>query len=285
MKVGFVGLGVMGAPMAGHLVDSGAEVTVWNRTPKKAEPLFLAGADVAENLSDLAAHCDVICTCVSRTEDVQACLAAMTPHSKPGTLFIDHSTIAPDGAVELAIELKSKGLRFVDAPITGGSVGARAGRLTIFCGGDKPDVSLAIEVVKPYTKTAARVGPSGAGQQMKMANQIAVGGALLGLCECLNYAAKAGLSIEQAHELIGGGAGGSWAFANYGPRIMSKDWSPGFTVDNQRKDFAYCAEAAKEIGAVIPGTELVDRLLAELQEAGHGGWTTAALFETYAAKS
>src|SRR5579863_5275231 len=128
MKAGFVGLGVMGAPMAGHLVAAGEEVTVWNRTPKKAEPLFLAGADVAENLSDLAEHCDVICTCVSRTEDVKACLAAMTPHAKPGTLFIDHSTIAPDGAVDLAAELKSKGLRFVDAPITGGSVGAKAGR-------------------------------------------------------------------------------------------------------------------------------------------------------------
>jgi 3-hydroxyisobutyrate dehydrogenase-like beta-hydroxyacid dehydrogenase len=209
----------------------------------------------------------------------------MSPYGKAGTLFIDHSTIAPDGAVALAAELKSKALRFVDAPITGGSMGAQKGQLTIFCGGDEADVAQAIEVIKPYTKTAARVGPSGAGQQMKMANQIAVGGALLALCESLNYAAKAGLSVQQAHELIGGGAGGSWAFSNYGTKILNRDWSPGFTIDNQRKDFAYCAEAAKKLGAAIPGTDLVDRLLAELQNAGHGGWTTAALFEAYQAKS
>jgi len=285
MKLGFVGLGIMGGPMAGHLVAAGMDVTVWNRSPEKTEPLFAAGANIAENLRDLGESCDVICTCVSRTEDVQACLSAMTPHAKPNTLFIDHSTIAPDGAVALAAQLKSNGLRFVDAPITGGSMGAQKGQLTIFCGGDAADVEQAIEVIKPYTKTAARVGPSGAGQQMKMANQIAVGGALLALCECLNYASKAGLDIKQAHELIGGGAGGSWAFTNYGLKILSHDWTPGFTVDNQRKDFAYCADAAKKIGAVIPGTELVDRLLADLQADGHGDWTTAALFEAYQAKS
>ena len=285
MKLGFVGLGVMGGPMARHLVAAGLDVTVWNRSSGKAELLFAAGANIAENLEDLGRTCQVICTCVTRTEDVQVCLDAMVPHAKPGTLFIDHSTIAPDSAVAIAAQLKAKGLRFVDAPITGGSMGAQHGRLTIFCGGPEADVEQAIEVVKPYTKTAARVGPNGAGQQMKMANQIAVGGALLALCESLNYAAKAGLDIKQAHELIGGGAGGSWAFENYGPKILNHDWSPGFTIENQRKDFAYCSEAAKKIGAAIPGTELIDRLLAELQEAGHGDWTTASLFETYQAKS
>ena len=285
MKVGFVGLGIMGGPMAGHLVTAGQDVTVWNRNPEKMEPLFSAGANVAESLRDLAETCDVICLCVSRTEDVQACMNEMTPHAKPGTLFIDHSTIAPEGAVAIAAELKKKGLRFVDAPITGGSMGAQKGLLTIFCGGEAEDVAQAIDVVKPYTKTAARVGPNGAGQQMKMANQIAIGGALLGLCECLNYAQKAGLDLRQAHELIGGGAGGSWTFANYGPKILNHDWSPGFTVNNQRKDFGYCGDAAKKIGAAIPGTELVDQLLTGLQDAGHGDWTTAALFEAYQAKA
>ncbi|MHB8635987.1 MAG: NAD(P)-dependent oxidoreductase [Fimbriimonadaceae bacterium] len=285
MKIGFVGLGVMGGPMAGHLVAAGLDVTVWNRSPEKAEALFAAGANVAESLQDLAAMCDVICLCVSRTEDVKACIEALLPRAKPGALFIDHSTIAPAGAAAIAGELRANGFRFVDAPITGGSMGAKKGQLTIFCGGGEADVAQAIDVIKPYTKTAARVGPSGAGQQMKMANQIAVGGALLGLCECLNYAMKAGLDVGQALELIGGGAGGSWAFANYGPKILSRDWSPGFTIENQRKDFAYCAEAANTIGAAIPGTELVDRLLAELDVAGHGDWTTAALFEAYQAKS
>ncbi len=284
MKFGFVGLGVMGGPMAGHLLAAGRDVTVWNRTASKAEPLREKGAKVAGSLSELAKDCDAICLCINRTEDVQDCLSELTKTAKAGTLFIDHSTIAPQGAVQIAAELKSKGFRFVDAPITGGSMGAKNGQLTIFCGGDEADVQEALEVIKPYAKTAARVGPSGAGQQMKMANQIAVGGALLALCESLNYAEKAGLDIKQAHELIGGGAGGSWGFANYGPKILNQDWSLGFSVDNQLKDLAYCEEAAKETGAALPATELLDSLLTKVQQAGHGGKTTAVLFEEYQGK-
>lgn len=285
MKLGFVGLGIMGGPMAGHLLAAGHDVTVWNRTPAKAEALRAAGAHVADSLPALARSCDVICLCVSRSEDVAACVDAMTPHAKAGTLFIDHSTIAPDAAVAIAAKLEAAGLRFVDAPITGGSMGAQKGQLTIFCGGHEADVAEAMAVIEPYRKTAARVGPSGAGQLMKMANQIAVGGALMALCESLNYARKAGLDLAQAHDMIGGGAGGSWAFANYGPKILNRDWSPGFTIENQRKDFAYCAASAARLGAYIPATQLVDHLLKELDDAGHGDWTTAALFETYEAKA
>lgn len=270
--------------MAGHLVAAGGQVVVWNRSAAKAEPLRAKGAIVADRLAELAEQCDAICLCVNRTEDVQACLDEMTPSAKPNALFIDHSTIAPQGALYIAQDLKSKGFRFVDAPITGGSMGAQKGQLTIFCGGEVADVEEAIKVVKPYTKTAARVGPSGSGQQMKMANQIAVGGALLALCECLNYAEKAGLDIAQALELIGSGAGGSWGFANYGPKILNRDWSPGFSVDNQLKDLAYCAEAAKVSGATIPATELLDDLLTEVQRKGHGGDTTAVLYEAYQGK-
>jgi 3-hydroxyisobutyrate dehydrogenase-like beta-hydroxyacid dehydrogenase len=282
MKLGFVGLGVMGGPMAGHLAAAGGDVSVWNRTASKAKAL--SGVTIASDLEDLAKRCDVICLCVNRTEDVQACLDAMTPHAKPNTLFIDHSTIAPQGAIQIGKELHSKGFRFVDAPITGGSMGAQKGQLTIFCGGEEADVNQAIEVVKPYAKTAARVGPSGAGQQMKMANQIAVGGALLALCESLNFADKAGLEIAQALELIGSGAGGSWGFANYGPKILNRDWSPGFSVDNQLKDLAYCVDAAKVTGAAIPATKLLDDLLTKVQKAGRGGDTTAVLYEEYQGK-
>lgn len=274
-KLGFVGLGVMGGPMAGHLVEAGNDVTVWNRSAAKAEPLRAEGANVSDSLSDLGSSCDIVFLCVSRSEDVEACLRELTQQAKPGTLFVDHSTIAPAVALGLHDELRAKGLRFVDAPITGGSMGAQKGQLTIFCGGESADVDEAIEAIKPYTKRAARVGGAGAGQMMKMANQIAVGGALLGLCECLSFAKKAGLDVKQAHELIGGGAGGSWAFDNYGQKILNEDWSPGFTVRNQRKDFGYCREAAKEIDAAIPGTDLVDSLLSQVQE----DWTTAALYE------
>jgi 3-hydroxyisobutyrate dehydrogenase-like beta-hydroxyacid dehydrogenase len=202
----------------------------------------------------------------------------MLPAAHAGTLFIDHSTIAPQVSEEFGKSLASKGFRFVDAPITGGSMGAQAGKLTIFLGGAEGDVAEALEIIKAYTKRAERVGPSGAGQWMKMANQIAVGGALAGLCECLNFAQKAGLDISQAKDLIGGGAGGSWAFDNYGPKILNNDWSPGFTVVNQRKDFAYCAEAAKSIEAAIPVTLVLDQCLGELESSGRGELTTAALY-------
>jgi 3-hydroxyisobutyrate dehydrogenase len=280
-KVGFVGLGVMGGPMAAHLLRGGHEVTVWNRTEAKADPLVEQGATAAIDLQHLAERSDVIFTCVGRNEDVAEVVRAMSPHAKPGTLFIDHSTIEPSMARTLHEELKQQNLRFVDAPITGGSMGAQNGTLTIFCGGEEDHVKQAIEVMVPYTKRAERVGDSGSGQIMKLANQIAVGGALLGLCESLAFAKKAGLDINQAHSMIGGGAGGSWAFENYGPKILNEDWSPGFSVKNQLKDFGYCEAAAKELGIEIAMTELANRLLGELQKQGREEDATAALYEVY----
>lgn len=280
-KVGFVGLGTMGGPMAGHLITGGHEVTVWNRSPEKSDPLKDQGATVADNLQQLAENSDVIFTCVGRSEDVAEVVRAMAPHTKPGTLFVDHSTIEPSMARKLHEELKEQGRRFVDAPITGGSMGAKNGTLTIFCGGDHDDVVEAMNTMLPYTKRAERVGDSGSGQVMKLANQIAVGGALLGLCESIAFAKKAGLDIKQAHSMIGGGAGGSWAFENYGAKILNQDWTPGFSVKNQRKDFGYCEAAAKDLGIEIAMTELANRLLGELQQLGREEDATAALYEVY----
>lgn len=277
-RLGFVGLGVMGGPMAGHLLKAGRSVTVWNRTPEKAVPLRAAGAEVAPDLATVGATCDIVFLCVRGSEDVAECLEAMRDaHS--GTLFVDHSTIAPPAAEGLHKELRSRGHRFVDAPITGGSTGAKSGQLTIFLGGEESDCAEAKEAMAPYSKRAERVGPGGAGQLAKMANQIAVGGALLALCETLSFAKKAGLDTAQIRSLVGGGSGGSWAFENYGKMILAEDWTPGFSVDNQRKDLAYCRVAADEVDAAIPCTDLVDRLLAPLQEEGRGGDTTAALYE------
>jgi len=269
----------MGEPMARHLLKARGQLVVWNRTSTKADPLVKEGATAAPDLGDLASACDVIILCVNRTEDVKQCVDQIAPGAKPGTLIIDHSTISPPSAGQFHSELAERNLRFVDAPITGGSMGAQSGQLTIFCGGPEADVAEAIEIVKPYTKRAERVGGPGSGQTMKMANQIAVGGALLALCECLAFADKAGLDLRQTRDLLSGGAAGSWAFENYGPKILAEDWSPGFSVKNQRKDFAYCQETASQIDAAIPGTLLVDGLLAELEDEGHGEWTTAALFE------
>lgn len=278
-KLGFVGLGTMGLPMAGHLLDGGNDLTVWSRTLSKADSLKAKGAIVAADLARMGRECDIVCLCVPKTEDVKQCLDALTQEAAPNTLFVDHSTILPKGAIEIYEALKSKGLRFVDAPITGGSMGAQKGQLTIFMGGDEADVEEARQAVQPYTKRAERVGGPGAGQMMKMVNQIAVAGALLALCEGLAFAQKAGLDLTQTKEMVGAGAAGSWAFENYGPKILAKDWSPGFTVDNQQKDLIYCLQSAESIGADIPGTELVHNLLKQLQVKGHGGWTTAALFE------
>jgi 3-hydroxyisobutyrate dehydrogenase-like beta-hydroxyacid dehydrogenase len=264
--------------MAGHLVDAGHEVTVWNRTASKAEPLRAQGAQVAASLADLASRCEIVCLCVNRSEDVRECVSEMTRAAKEGTLFVDHSTIAPSAAIEIASELKSR-FRFLDAPITGGSVGAQRGTLTIFCGGERADFEEASPVLGAYGKNVAYVGPQGNGQKTKMANQIAVGGSLLALCESLAFAKKAGLDIEQTLALISKGAAGSWAMDNYGPKIVAHDWSPGFSVNNQRKDFGYCKEAATEADAAIPGTELVDALLKRLEDQEHGEWTTAALFD------
>lgn len=263
--------------MAAHLAKV-HEVTAWNRTPGRT----IVGAAVVKAPEEVVENADVVCLCVTGSEDVQSLLDRLAPVARPGTLFIDHSTIAPATAREVAALCAGRGLRFVDAPVTGGSVGAQNGALTIFLGGEAADVAEAIEVVRPYTKRAERVGPNGAGQTMKLANQIAVAGALQALCETLAFAQKAGLDLAQAQAMIGGGSGGSWAFENYGPRILARDWSPGFSVANQRKDLRYTLETAEELGAHTPGTALVDGLLAHLTAEGRDADTTAALFDILA---
>lgn len=278
-RLGFVGLGVMGHPMAGHLLNAGYSLSVWSRTPGKADALIAAGAIGADSLVELGGKCDIVFLCVTRTEDVEACIAELTADAAPSTLFVDHSTIAPAGAIRLHEDLKGRGFRFIDAPITGGSMGAQRGQLTIFCGGEAGSIDEARPFLAAYAKRAEHVGGPGAGQMTKVANQIAVGGALLALCEALSFAKKAGLDIGVTRELLAGGAAGSWAFENYGPKIVAEDWSPGFSISNQVKDFEYCLDAALKVGAALPGTAVVNELLEEMLEEGDGALTTAALYK------
>jgi 3-hydroxyisobutyrate dehydrogenase-like beta-hydroxyacid dehydrogenase len=266
--------------MAGHLVGAGHDVVVWNRTEAKSKLLGEKGAEVAADLSFVGEQCDIIFICVNRSEDVRECVAELVKMAEPGTLFVDHSTIAPEASIAVGTDLQNQGLRFIDAPITGGSMGAQKGQLTIFCGGEEKDVADAMPYLQTYAKRAERVGGLGSGQMMKMVNQIAVGGALLALCESLAFAKKAGLDLAQTRDLVGGGAAGSWAFENYGLKILSADWTPGFSVKNQLKDFGYCADAAKSIDAAIPGTMLVDHLLKHAEADGKSEFTTAVLYET-----
>lgn len=265
--------------MAGHLLASGVELGVWSRTPEQGRELCERGATRFSSAEQLAQGASALILCVNRTEDVQQVIGSVINALPAGALVVDHSTIAPEAAKAIGSDLGQRGIRFVDAPITGGSMGAKNGQLTIFLGGSEADCDAAKELVKPYTKRAERVGDPGAGQMAKLANQIAVAGSLLGLCECLSFADKAGLNLSQMKEMIGGGAAGSWAFDNYGPKILAGDWSPGFSIKNQRKDFGYCRQAASELGASIPGTVLVDSLLKVLQDQGRGEEATAALYE------
>lgn len=280
-NVGFVGLGVMGAPMAAHLVRAGHKVTVWNRTAAKAEPLRDLGAQVSPHLPAMAEACDLIFLCVGRTQDVQGCLQLLTPSARKGTLFVDHSTISPDATEVLHERLAHDGFLFLDAPITGGSVGAQNGQLTIFCGGTPEAFEDALPYMQAYAKRAERVGGPGAGQMTKMANQIAVAGSLLGMAEALVFAEKAGLDVNLTQELLSGGAAGSWTLTNYAPKAIKGDWSPGFSIDNQLKDFGYCDETAQTIDAAIPMTRLAERILRKLQAQGHGAWATAAAYKAY----
>jgi len=266
--------------MAGHLLDKGHRLTVWSRTPEKSNPLAAKGAAVASSLEELAHSCDIVFLCVTRNEDVEQCVRGLQPGAKPGFLVVDHSTVSPVLARAMHGFLSEHGANFLDAPITGGSMGALKGQLTIFCGGEQADFDRAAPVMEAYAKRAELVGGPGLGQTMKLANQIAVGGALLALCESLAFAKKAGLDLAQTRELLSTGAAGSWAFENYGPKILAEDWSPGFSVTNQRKDFAYTLEAARLLDSAVPGTALVDRLLSRLEEEGHSDWTTAALYQT-----
>lgn len=276
--LGFIGLGVMGAPMAGHLLRAGHSLTVFNRTRSKAEPLAAQGATVADSLEALAAASDVILLCVSRSEDVQECVRACVPSAREGALLIDHSTIEPHVARSLHAELGAQGLGFVDAPVTGGSMGAAAGTLTVFCGGEEAEMERAMPILAAYSSKAERVGGPGFGQLMKLANQIAVAGSLAGLCESMAFASRAGLDLEQTARLLQGGAAGSWAFQNYAPKLLAGDFSPGFSVANQLKDLRYCLSAAEQVGARTPVAQQIARLLEVLDDRGAGSEATIALY-------
>lgn len=278
-QIGFVGLGVMGSHMAAHLLDKGHSVIVWNRTTAKADPLKSKGATVAESLRELAPGCGTIFICVSRTEDVEEVIEQLAQGAKPNTLFIDHSTIEPSAAKRLAEKLAAIGHRFLDAPVTGGEKGAIEGTLTIFCGGEEHDFEFARPIMQAYGLNVRLVGGHGSGQMMKMANQISVALCVLAMSECLVFAEKAGLDLAECIELIGGGAGGSWSLTNYGPKVLARDWSPGFAVELQQKDLSYALAAARQVGASLPGTALTHQLFAALENAGRAGDATPALFD------
>jgi 3-hydroxyisobutyrate dehydrogenase len=279
-RVGFVGLGIMGAGMAANLLEKGHDVVVWNRTASRMDPLLEAGASVGSSPAEVARRCSIVMVCVSDTPDVDAVLhgdEGLLAGVSAGSLVVDHSTISPGATVVFAGEVEDRGGRWIDAPVSGGSEGAARGTLSIMVGGGVDDVERARPYMEAFGTTITHVGPVGAGQRVKIVNQILVVVNQLAVSEALLFAQAAGLDLEATLDAVTGGAAGSWMLANRGPQMIERDWRPGFTIDLQQKDVRLALEAADAVGVPIPGTALVFQLYRALQNEGLGGEGNHAL--------
>ena len=280
-KVAFLGLGVMGFPMAGHLAAAGHEVTVWNRSPAKAEAWAARHKGrVAATAREAAEGAEFVMACVGNDDDLrQVCLgeAGAFAGMGKGAVFVDHTTVSAAVTRELSALAAEAGLGFVDAPVSGGQAGAENGQLSVMCGGTQDDYARAEPVIAAYAKICKLMGPSGAGQLAKMCNQIAIAGLVQGLSESLHFAEKAGLSIPEVVEVISQGAAGSWQMQNRHQTMAENRFDFGFAVDWMRKDLGICLATADETGASLPVTALVDQFYKEVQAMGGGRWDTSSL--------
>jgi 3-hydroxyisobutyrate dehydrogenase len=279
-RVAFLGLGTMGAAMAANLARAGFEVTGWNRTPGRAEELADLGVEMAASPADAVADSPIVVTCVSDTPDVEAVLFGpngVVAGARPGTLIIDCSTIAPSGSWDFAARLKEHGLAMVDAPVSGGSEGAKNATLTIFVGGDAADVERARPVLAAMGQTITHVGPIGAGQAVKAVNQVILAGTYLGVAEGIVLAIKAGLDVTQVVDALGGGAAQSWVLANRSGRMLDNDYPLGFKVALHRKDLGIALDLAAQLGATLPVSALAAQLETGLIAGGHGDDDMSAL--------
>jgi 3-hydroxyisobutyrate dehydrogenase len=288
MRIGFVGLGTMGAAMAGHLARAGHGLTVWNRTPGRAADLIALGATEAPTPADVGRASDVVVVCVSDSPDVEAVLfgsSGIADGAAPGSLIIDCSTIAPSASRAFAERLAARGVSFVDAPVSGGSEGARTATLTIFVGGDAESVARARPILASLGRTITHVGPVGAGQAVKAVNQVILAGAYLGVAEGIVLAMKAGLDVEQVVEALSGGAAQSWVLANRSGRMIANDYPLGFRVALHRKDLEIGLALARELGAVLPVSALAAQLETGLIAGGHADEDMSALARSIRALS
>lgn len=282
-KVAFLGLGVMGYPMAGHLAKAGHDVTVYNRTGEKAHAWVEAhGGCHAATPREAAKHAEFVMACVGNDDDLRAvCLGedgAFAGMSE-GAVFVDHTTVSAAVTRELAGHADEKGLGFVDAPISGGQAGAENGVLSVMCGGAQAHYDAAEPVIQAYARICRRIGESGAGQMTKMCNQIAIAGLVQGLSEALHFAEKSGLDGRAVVEVISQGAAGSWQMVNRHETMLDDEFEHGFAVDWMRKDLGICLDAADECGASLPVTALVDQFYKDIQKMGGGRWDTSSLIK------
>ncbi|TMV10076.1 NAD(P)-dependent oxidoreductase [Ruegeria sediminis] len=282
-KVAFLGLGVMGYPMAGHLQAAGHDVTVYNRTAAKAEAWVAQhrGA-MAATPQEAARGAEFVMSCVGNDDDLrQVCTGegGAFHGMARGAVYVDHTTVSAQVTRELYEAGKAQGIAFVDAPISGGQAGAENGVLSIMCGGDQPAYDAAEPVMQVYARICRRIGVSGAGQMTKMCNQIAIAGLVQGLSEALHFAEKAGLDGRAVVEVISQGAAGSWQMSNRYETMLDDHFDHGFAVDWMRKDLGICLQTANETGASLPVTALVDQFYKDVQKLGGGRWDTSSLIK------
>ncbi|MEO7055850.1 MAG: NAD(P)-dependent oxidoreductase [Caldimonas sp.] len=280
-QVAFLGLGVMGAPMAGHLAAAGHSVTVYNRTASKAADWAAAhGGKSAPTPAEAARGAEIVFACVGNDDDLRSVTLGETgafAGMKKGTLFVDHTTASASVARELAAAAGALGLRFVDAPVSGGNLGAINGALTVMCGGDPAAFDEARPVAMAFAKAMTLLGPNGAGQLAKMVNQIAIAGAVQGLSEAIAFGQRSGLDMKAVLEVIGKGAAQSWQMDNRGPTMIDGKFDFGFAVDWMRKDLGMALDEARRNGARLPVAALVDQFYADLQAGGHQRDDTSSL--------
>src|SRR5947207_13057416 len=279
-KLAFLGLGVMGYPMAGHLKNKGGhEVTVYNRTAAKAEQWVkeYGGGKVAKSPEEAAAGQDFVMMCVGNDDDVRKVAGAAFPKVKKGAVFVDHTTASAEVARELYEKATKGGFDFIDAPVSGGQAGAQNGALTVMCGGDAEPYGRAEKVIAAYARMCKLLGPAGSGQLTKMVNQICIAGVVQGLAEGIHFAKKAGLDVEAVIETISKGAAQSWQMENRYKTMNAGKYDFGFAVNWMRKDLSICAGEARKNGASLPVAALVDQFYAEIQKMGGRRWDTSSL--------
>jgi 3-hydroxyisobutyrate dehydrogenase len=280
-KVAFLGLGVMGYPMARHLKAKGHEVTVYNRTAEKAERWISEnGGRAAATPREAAEGQEIVFACVGNDEDLRQ--VTLGPEGafqglKAGAIFVDHTTASAEVARELHAAANGKAAAFIDAPVSGGQAGAENGVLTVMCGGDAEAYAKAEPVIMSFARACRLMGPAGAGQLTKMINQICIAGLLQGLSEGIHFGKKAGLDIEAVIDVISKGAAGSWQMENRGKTMNEGRFDFGFAVDWMRKDLAICLAEARKNGASLPATALIDQFYADVQKMGGKRWDTSSL--------
>ena len=284
MRIGFIGLGVMGRSMARHLRNAGHDMFVYNRTRARADEILQLGAHWCDSPGDVAASADVVITMVGYPRDVEEVYfgsAGIVGPARANALLVDMTTSTPSLARRIAEAASAKGLQALDAPVSGGDIGAREARLTIMVGGDRTAFDRALPILQVMGKTINLMGSAGAGQHTKMCNQIAIAAGMLGVCEALAYAKGAGIDQTEMINTISTGAAASWSLSNYGPRIINGDFAPGFYVKHFIKDMEIALQAAQEMGLDTPGLELALTRYRELAVKGGGELGTQALYKLY----